>query len=41
MRIAIEGCGHGELEEIYATIKEAEKRDGQKVEKKSLFFIHT
>ena len=32
MRIAIEGCGHGELEEIYATIKEAEKRDGQKVD---------
>jgi len=32
MRIAIEGCAHGELEEIYTTIKEAEKRDGKKVD---------
>ena len=32
MRIAVEGCAHGELEKIYSTIQEAEKRDGLKVD---------
>ena len=32
MRIAIEGCAHGELEIIYNTITEAEKVDGKKVD---------
>ena len=32
MRIAVEGCAHGELEKIYSTIQEVEKRDGKKVD---------
>ena len=32
MRIAVEGCAHGELEKIYYAIQEAEKRDGMKVD---------
>ena len=32
MRIAIEGCTHGELDQIYATIKEIEDREGYKVQ---------
>jgi len=32
MRIAIEGCTHGELEKTYQTIKQIEERDGQKVD---------
>lgn len=32
MRIAVEGCAHGELEIIYNTITEAEKVDGKKVD---------
>ncbi len=31
MRIAIEGCTHGELEKIYSTIQEIEQREGYKV----------
>ena len=31
MRIAIEGCTHGELEKTYETIKEIEEKDGRKV----------
>lgn len=30
--IAIEGCCHGELDKIYATIAEAESKSGKKVE---------
>jgi len=32
MRIAIEGCTHGELEKTYQTIKEIEAQDGNKVD---------
>ena len=32
MRIAVEGCTHGELEKTYQTIKQIEERDGQKVD---------
>ena len=32
MRIAIEGCTHGELEKTYETIKEIEEKDGRKVD---------
>lgn len=32
MKIAIEGCAHGELEKIYETIEELEKRDKIKVD---------
>lgn len=32
MRIAIEGCAHGELENIYETIKELEQQEGFKVD---------
>lgn len=32
MRIAIEGCAHGELENIYNTIKAIEKRENYKVD---------
>ena len=32
MRIAIEGCAHGELEKIYNTIKEIETRECKKVD---------
>ncbi|KAJ8668130.1 hypothetical protein QAD02_009793 [Eretmocerus hayati] len=32
MRIAVEGCAHGELEIIYETIRESEKVDGKKVD---------
>ncbi|KAM7356005.1 lariat debranching enzyme [Cochliomyia hominivorax] len=32
MKIAIEGCAHGELEKIYETIHELEKRDNIKVD---------
>lgn len=32
MIIAVEGCAHGELEKIYETIKELEKRDSIKVD---------
>ena len=32
MRIAIEGCTHGELEKTYDTIKEIEEKDGRKVD---------
>lgn len=32
MRIAIEGCAHGELEAIYASIQEAERVEGFKVD---------
>jgi hypothetical protein len=33
MRIAIEGCTHGELDKIYTTIQDIEKREGYKVQK--------
>ncbi|XP_077263816.1 uncharacterized protein LOC143898314 [Temnothorax americanus] len=32
MRIAVEGCAHGELDVIYETIQEIEKVDGRKVD---------
>ena len=32
MRIAIEGCTHGELDATYETIAECEKKDGRKVD---------
>lgn len=32
MRIAVEGCAHGELETIYSIIQEREKQDGKKVD---------
>lgn len=32
MRIAVEGCAHGELEIIYNAIAESEKVDGKKVD---------
>lgn len=32
MRIAVEGCAHGELEIIYNAILESEKKDGKKVD---------
>ncbi|XP_006816795.1 lariat debranching enzyme B-like [Saccoglossus kowalevskii] len=32
MKIAIEGCAHGELEKIYATIQVLEKKEGVKVD---------
>ena len=32
MRIAVEGCAHGELDIIYETIQEMEKADGKKVD---------
>ncbi|XP_058790851.1 lariat debranching enzyme A [Phymastichus coffea] len=32
MRIAVEGCAHGELEIIYNIILESEKKDGKKVD---------
>lgn len=32
MKIAVEGCAHGELEKIYETITEIEKRDKIKID---------
>ncbi|KAL6260610.1 hypothetical protein P5V15_008130 [Pogonomyrmex californicus] len=32
MRIAVEGCAHGELDVIYETIQEIEKIDGRKID---------
>ncbi len=32
MLIAVEGCGHGELDKIYATIKKLEEESGRKVD---------
>ncbi|XP_076246655.1 lariat debranching enzyme [Calliopsis andreniformis] len=32
MRIAVEGCAHGELDIIYQTIQEMEKTDGKKID---------
>jgi len=32
MKIAIEGCAHGELQRIYSTIDLIEKRDNMKVD---------
>ena len=32
MKIAVEGCAHGELQIIYETIKEAEGRTGEQVD---------
>lgn len=32
MRIAVEGCAHGELETIYNCLKEIEEKDGKKVD---------
>ena len=31
MRIAVEGCTHGELEKTYETLKQIEEQDGRKV----------
>jgi lariat debranching enzyme len=31
-QIAIEGCGHGELDKIYETVQYMEHRDGKKVD---------
>ena len=32
MRIAVEGCTHGELDKIYSTLQELETKQGYKVE---------
>ncbi|KAH7622228.1 putative Lariat debranching enzyme [Nannochloris sp. 'desiccata'] len=32
LRIAVEGCGHGELDKIYETVQYMEQRDGKKVD---------
>lgn len=32
MKIAVEGCAHGELEKIYDTIEFIEKKEGYKVD---------
>ncbi|KAI7845707.1 hypothetical protein COHA_000821 [Chlorella ohadii] len=32
LRIAVEGCGHGELDRIYETMQMLEKRDGKKID---------
>lgn len=32
MRIAVEGCAHGELEIIYDTIAKLEEADGKKID---------
>jgi len=32
MRVAIEGCMHGELTKVYDTIKEIETREGYKID---------
>ena len=37
MRIAVEGCTHGELEQTYHTIQQIEQQDGRKVRKRNLF----
>ena len=31
MRIAVEGCTHGELDKIYSTLQELEEKQGYKV----------
>jgi len=36
MRIAVEGCTHGELEKTYDTIKQIEQQDGRKVRGKAV-----
>ena len=37
MRIAVEGCTHGELEKTYETLKQIEEQDGRKVRIKLRF----
>jgi lariat debranching enzyme len=32
MRIAVEGCMHGELNKMYETIKDIENREGHKID---------
>ena len=32
MRIAVEGCAHGELETIYKTLEKVEKSDDKKID---------
>jgi hypothetical protein len=32
MRIAVEGCMHGELAKVYDTIQEIESREGYKID---------
>lgn len=32
MKIAVEGCAHGELDNIYASLQEVERRDNIKVD---------
>ena len=32
MQVAVNGCGHGDLDMIYATIADAERKSGQKVD---------
>ncbi|KAI8101778.1 hypothetical protein M9434_006844 [Picochlorum sp. BPE23] len=32
LRIAIEGCGHGELDRVYSSVKQLEELDGKKVD---------
>lgn len=32
LTIAVEGCGHGDLDNIYATMKEAERQKGIKID---------
>lgn len=32
LQIAVEGCGHGELDKIYETMQHLEQRDGRKID---------
>lgn len=32
VQIAVEGCGHGELDKIYETMEYLEQRDGRKID---------
>ena len=32
MKIAVEGCAHGELDKIYEAIQNVEKKDGVKID---------
>lgn len=32
LTVAVEGCGHGDLDNIYATIADLEQREGYKID---------
>ena len=32
MKVAVEGCAHGELQRIYETLEEYERKSGEKVD---------